>query len=90
MAIPRSKHTKGRRNMGRLHRYLKSPVLTICTKCGKEVLPHNVCQNCGFYKGREMINVLAKLSKKEKKAREKEMSDQEKAKPLSGEELSKK
>jgi len=30
-------------------------------------MPHIVCKYCGFYKGREVINVLAKeLRKKEK------------------------
>jgi large subunit ribosomal protein L32 len=90
MAIPRSKHTKGRRNMGRLHRYLKKPVFGACTKCGKPVVPYTVCQNCGFYKGREVINVLAKLDKKERKTREKQMEETGKTKPLSAEELSKK
>jgi large subunit ribosomal protein L32 len=95
MAIPRSKHTKSRRNKGRLHKFLKRPIFGLCPKCGKELLPHTICQNCGYYKGREIINVLEKLTKKERKKREKEMAAREKegeqkAKPLSMEELSKK
>lgn len=56
-------------------------------------MPHNACQNCGFYKGREVINVLAKLDKKEKKKREKEMAQREgaeKERPLNMEEMSRK
>jgi len=67
--------------------------LAKCKKCGKPVLPHTVCQNCGYYKGTEIINVLEKLNKKEKKIREKEISAQqkkEKGKSLTMEELSKK
>lgn len=77
-----------------MHIYLERPVLTVCQKCGKETRPHTVCWNCGYYKGKEIINVLEKLTKKEKKRREKEMANKEKTeksqKPLSMEELSKK
>lgn len=94
MAIPRSKHTRSRRNKGRLHQYLKKPAVGICVKCGKEVQPHVLCWNCGYYKGVEVVNVLEKLTKKEKKKREKEMAQKEKEerKPesLSMEGLSKK
>ena len=75
-----------------MHIFIKTPSLTKCPKCGKFVLPHTICWNCGFYKGKEVINVLAKLEKKEKKQREKEIKTQEKEekKSLNMEELSKK
>jgi len=74
-----------------MHIYLKGNKLTDCPKCGKPVLSHTVCQGCGYYKGREVINVLGKLDKKERKKKEKEMQEQEKTqKPLNMEELSKK
>lgn len=62
-------------------------------------VPHRACPYCGFYQGREVVNVFAKLDKKEKKKREKEQAVLEKekikeekrqAKALSAEELSKK
>jgi len=91
MAIPRSKHTKSRRNKGRMHIYLTQLALTTCPKCGKEALPHTVCRNCGYYKGEEVINVLEKLNKKERKKREKEMAEKEKGqKTPTMEELSRK
>ena len=94
MAVPKQRHTKSRRNKRRANIFLKSPVLTKCPKCGKLILPHTVCENCGYYKGREMIDVLKKLTKKEKKVKEKEMAAKEQAgkkeKSLSMEELSKK
>jgi len=33
-----------------------------------------MCENCGFYKGREVVDVLKKLTKKERKAKEKELA----------------
>ena len=94
MAVPKRKHTKSARNQRRMHIYLKQPRLAACPKCGKPVLPHTVCQNCGYYKGVEIIDVLKKLTKKEKKKKEKEIAAKEKetkkTKPLSMEELSRK
>ena len=93
MSIPRQRKTKSQRNQRRMHLFAKSPILAKCKKCGKPVLSHTVCQNCGYYKGTEIINVLEKLNKKEKKIREKEIVAQqkkEKGKSLTMEELSKK
>lgn len=49
-----------------------------CPKCGKDVLPHRVCENCGTYRKREVINVFLKLDKKERKRREREQAAHEK------------
>jgi len=93
--VPKWNVTKGSRNQRRMHLHLKKVVSVACPKCGKPVLSHTVCRNCGYYKGIEVIDVLAKLTKKEKKQREKEIAAKESAekksdkKPLSWEELSK-
>jgi large subunit ribosomal protein L32 len=90
--VPKWNKTKSRRNKRRMHLGVLAKNPTKCQKCGKPVLPHIVCKNCGYYKGRGVIDVLAKLSRKEKKAKEKEMKSHEKEgkKELSPEELSKK
>lgn len=93
MAVPKKRHTKSRRNRGRMHIYLKSAALILCPKCGKSVRPHTVCLSCGYYKGKQVIDVLEKLSKKQRKEKEKEIVEAEKkpkGRPLSLRELSKK
>lgn len=94
MAVPKQRKTKSRRNQRRMHIYLRMPQTTVCPKCGKPVFPHTVCKNCGYYKGREVLDVMKKLSKKERKRREKEIRAKEREerreRPLSWEELSKK
>jgi len=92
MTVPKQRHTKSRRNKRRMHIFLEKPRLVFCPKCKKPVLPHTVCQNCGYYKGKEIIDVLKKLDKKERKKREKELKEkkeEKKEKSLSWEELSK-
>jgi len=60
-----------------MHLFLAGSATAACPKCGKAVLAHTVCQNCGYYKGTEIIDVLEKLNKKERKLKEKEMAQKE-------------
>jgi large subunit ribosomal protein L32 len=88
------RHTRSHTRNRRSHHALKGANLLECKKCGQLILPHTACINCGTYKDREVINVLKKLTKKEKKQKEKELKAKEEAKsaekPLSAAELSKK
>ncbi len=80
MAVPKQHRSKSRQGQRRMHIYLKVPNLVPCQTCGNLKLPHIVCSRCGYYKGKEVIDVKAKLSKKEKKKLEKEMKEREKEK----------
>ena len=57
-------------------------------------MSHSVCSACGYYKGEEVIDVMKKLTKKEKKKKQKEIDakggEEKKDKSLNMEELSKK
>lgn len=94
MAVPKHRRTSSSSRQRRMHIFIRPASLTACQKCKKPVRPHTVCQNCGYYKGQEFINVLNKLDKREKKLREKEIQKTEKEqkteKSLTMEELSKK
>ena len=92
MAVPKRHKTSSARDQRRMHIFVTPPVLTLCQKCGKPIKAHIVCKNCGYYKGKEIIDVLGKLTKKERKQVEKEMKSAEKGqsdKPINMEELSK-
>lgn len=88
------RHTRAHTRNRRSHHFLKKIGLLSCSKCGEPSLPHRVCKNCGSYKGKEVIDVLARLTKKEKKHKEKELQSQEgktkEGKTLSAQELSQK
>ncbi len=81
MTAPKSRGTKSKRDKRRLHIRLKKPNLVKCKKCGKSILPHTVCSFCGYYKDKQIINVL------EKEEKDKEKEDK---KPLDLKKLSKK
>ena len=94
MAVPRHKHTRSSVGQRRMHIFITPVSLATCKKCSKPIRPHSICKHCGYYKDKEFINVLGKLTKKEKKIREKEIKDTQKDQKLGGgmsmEELSKK
>ena len=73
----RMRHTRAHTRNRRSHHNVDAPRLSDCTKCGEKHMRHRVCENCGTYKGKEFIDVLAKLTKKERKIREKELASKE-------------
>ena len=94
MAVPKRRRSSSASRQRRMHIFINPVVLAVCQKCARPVRPHTVCKHCGYYKGKEFVNVLASLSKKEKKAREKDIKEVEKQKkqesPLAMEEISRK
>jgi len=72
MGVPRAHSTRGQKGRSRSHLALKPPGLVKCDHCSKLKLPHTICLNCGFYKGEEKINVLAKELKKKEKHKKKQ------------------
>lgn len=54
-------HTKNRRS----HHALTGPTLVACAHCGEPHRPHHMCLACGFYKGRQVIDMTAKRHARE-------------------------
>jgi len=71
-----------------MHIHLEKPSLATCPQCKEKKLPHMVCKACGYYKGREVVDVLKKEKKETSGKKEKE--EEKKEKPLTMEGLSKK
>jgi large subunit ribosomal protein L32 len=55
MAVPKRRTSKSRKGMRRSHWKLSTPAIATCSHCGQVVMPHRVCPNCGYYKGRKII-----------------------------------
>jgi large subunit ribosomal protein L32 len=58
MPVPKKKKSKAK---SRSHRAsactLKAPARSVCPRCSAAKLPHVVCGNCGWYGGRQAIDV---------------------------------
>ncbi|MDR0992617.1 MAG: 50S ribosomal protein L32 [Ruminococcus sp.] len=58
MAVPKRKVSKARRDKRRSSVWkLDAPALTKCPNCGSLILSHRVCTNCGFYKGKKVLEI---------------------------------
>ena len=62
---PKRKTSKGRRDRRRAQDALTAVNTTSCSNCGAMRLPHTVCAKCGFYNGREVIQIKTKKKKSE-------------------------
>lgn len=57
MANPKRKTSKARKRARRTHWKIAAPNLVACPQCHAAKLPHRVCPECGYYKGKEVVSV---------------------------------
>lgn len=72
MAVPKRKTSKARKRKRRTHLKLQPPNVAktqkvrgqasksakfFCTHCNQPKPPHAVCPNCGYYRGRALVEV---------------------------------
>ena len=55
MAVPKRKHSKSRARKVKAGLRKKQTALRACSRCGASGRPHTVCDNCGHYGGREVL-----------------------------------
>ncbi|MBU3911869.1 MAG: 50S ribosomal protein L32 [Candidatus Omnitrophica bacterium] len=66
MPLPKRRHSSSRQGKRRGAQKIHIPSSSICPNCKAPKLPHRVCNICGFYKGRQVMQIKKK-EKKEKK-----------------------
>ncbi|MGC2310717.1 MAG: 50S ribosomal protein L32 [Candidatus Babeliaceae bacterium] len=64
MPVPKRKTSKSRRDQRSASKHIKPQAITGCTNCKEPLMPHQVCESCGFYKGRKVL-----ITKKERALR---------------------
>lgn len=57
MAVPKGKTTRTKRDQRRSHWKGAPPTYAVCPQCRQPKLPHRVCANCGYYGGRQAVEV---------------------------------
>ena len=70
--VIRMRHTRSKTGQRRSHHSLSVRGTGTCSHCSKVIVRHKVCPNCGYYKGRQVTDVHAKIDSKNKK---KELKD---------------
>lgn len=56
MAVPKRRVSKARRDKRRSNVWkLDAPTLVRCKQCGAYTVPHKVCAECGYYKGKQVV-----------------------------------
>ncbi len=57
MAVPKRRQYKARSRKRRANWKISAPTVVACSNCHEPKLAHHVCQSCGYYKGRKIIEV---------------------------------
>ena len=59
MPHPKRRFSKTRTAKRKTHYKAENPTVITCSNCGAPVLYHRVCTECGFYKGKLVIEKTA-------------------------------
>jgi large subunit ribosomal protein L32 len=57
MGVPKRKMSKMRLRTRKAANRWRAPLLSKCGQCGSAVIPHTACPSCGYYGGRQVLNV---------------------------------
>ena len=57
MGVPKRRVSHARQGERRAHLAIQAPALEECPHCHEPKLPHRVCPTCGYYKGRQAIEL---------------------------------
>ncbi|QQR64995.1 50S ribosomal protein L32 [Candidatus Kaiserbacteria bacterium] len=63
--VIRMRHTRAHTGNRRSHHAIKAETLSKCTHCGASRRPHHMCLECGYYNGRQVIDLAAEKAKRD-------------------------
>ncbi|MCL5407590.1 MAG: 50S ribosomal protein L32 [Patescibacteria group bacterium] len=78
MAEPKKRLTSARSGARRSHLKSKKLNLSNCSKCQAAVLPHQVCTNCGYFRGKDILKLEEKAKQKEERRKAREAEEEAK------------
>lgn len=55
MPVPKRKTSKARRDQRASSKFIRVKCFVKCSNCDYTINPHQVCEQCGFYKGRKIM-----------------------------------
>jgi large subunit ribosomal protein L32 len=57
VAVPKRKKSRARTNHRKSQWKGTLPTYSTCPQCHQPKLPHRVCPNCGYYRGRQAVEI---------------------------------
>ena len=57
MPLPKRRQSRARRDRRRAHDALTPSIVTSCPNCNEPKRPHFMCEKCGFYKGKKIVEM---------------------------------
>jgi large subunit ribosomal protein L32 len=61
MPVPKKRTSKSKKNMRRSHDRVAAPGMSVCANCGSIKHPHSVCESCGHYRGKQVVEPKSNL-----------------------------
>ncbi len=77
--VVRMRATRSHRDNRRSHHALTGPRLSTC-ECGAKHMRHRACQSCGKYRGKQIVDVVARTERNQARAKRKELNLRESGK----------
>jgi len=74
MAEPKKRLTSTRSGNRQSHDALSKRSFAVCSHCKEKIVPHTVCQNCGYYGDKKIIEM--KIEKEKSKKEEEELKNE--------------
>ncbi|MCI0566510.1 50S ribosomal protein L32 [bacterium] len=65
------RHTKSHTANRRSHHAIAGVRLSACNHCGKPHISHAMCERCGTYRGRQIVDIMKKRMRTEERAKRK-------------------
>lgn len=70
--VIRMRHTRAHTRNRRSHHALTTPAVSTCGHCGAEARPHHMCLSCGYYKGRQVLDLETLKTRRDARIKAKE------------------
>ncbi len=63
MAVPKCKTSKQRKRTRKANWRITAPNLSECSHCHELIASHQVCPECGYYDGKQVVQIKDKTNK---------------------------
>ena len=70
MPVPKRKRSRARRDSRFANKGIQVKPFTTCKNCTVVTLPHQVCKNCGYYKGIKVVTTKAERTLRRRDAQQ--------------------